>query len=123
MLTLTNRRSPQSIDDLDAVGCKQLEICGQRWDGEALPAVERLFPTDHEIETNFYTQMLARWDVIERGVHAYDAWFFAVDSGVFFRAGSTEVVCVVVQFDFQSDAGDRVLAGALADAAKRAQAI
>jgi hypothetical protein len=47
---------------------------------------------------------LARWDVVDdAGVHAYDAWFFAIDSGVVFRAGTTDVVCIVVQFDFQSE--------------------
>lgn len=34
---------------------------------------------------------------------AYDAWFFAVDGGVVFRARTTEVACVVVQFDFQAE--------------------
>lgn len=122
MLLLTNRRDPGSVDELDAVGREQLRICGERWDGQDLPAEQRLFATDTEIETNFYTMMLARWDVFDDATHVYDAWFFAVDSGVIFRAGTTAVVCIVVQFDFQS-AEDPALAVALAEAARRAGAI
>jgi hypothetical protein len=122
MLELTNRRDPQSVDELDAVGREQLRICGQRWDGDDLPPEARRSPTDDVDEVaNFYLQMLACWDVLEGGVHAYDAWFYAVDSGLVFRAGTTEVVCSVVQFDFQSE--DAGLATALAAAAKRVSAI
>ncbi len=121
MLTLTNARFPRSVDQLDAIGREQLRICGQRYDGEDLPPEERLFHTDVEIETNFYTMMLARWDVLDDGKHVYDAWFFAVDSGVIFRAGTTDVVCIVMQFDFQS--ADAALASALEAAALSAKAI
>lgn len=121
MLSLTNKCFPGSVEQLDVIGREQLRICGQRYDGEDLPPEQRLFHTDVEIETNFYTMMLARWDVLDDGKHVYDAWFFAVDSGVIFRAGTTEVVCIVMQFDFQS--ADAALAAALAEAAKRAKAV
>jgi len=123
-LTLTNPRTPQTVDELDAVGRAQLRVCGERWDGHDLPADERLFPTDVENETNLYTRELAVWDVMDGDAHVYDAWFYAVDSGLIFRAGTTDVVCVVVQFDFQPEApADSKLARSLADAAKRAKAI
>lgn len=124
ILTFTNERMPQSVDDLDAIGREQLRVCGLRWDGEDLPPEQRLFPTDAENDTNLSTRMLAIWDVIDGTEHVYDAWFYAVDSGVMFRARTTEVVCVVVQFDFQPEnAGDSELAVSLTEAAKRARAI
>jgi len=121
MLTFVNRRYPTSVDELDALGREQLRICGERWDGLDLPAEERLFRADFENETNFYTRLLTRWDVLDGDARAYDAWLYAVDSGVVFRAGTTDVVCIVVQFDFQSD--DAPLAEALAAAAARVSAI
>ncbi len=125
MLTLMHKRTPATVEDLDAIGREQLRVCGQRWDGEDLPAEQRLFPTDDlAIETNFYLKMLAVWDVLDGAAHVYDAWFYAVDSGVIFRAGTTDVVCVVIQFDFQPcESSGSELARALADAAKRAEAI
>ena len=122
MLTFTGKRFPTSVDELDAVSRDQLRICGLRWDGEDLPPEQRLFAADTENETNFYTRELARWDVLDGSEHVYDAWFFAVDSGVVFRAGTTDVVCVVVQFDFQSDE-DAALAAALAEAATAVGAV
>lgn len=35
------------------------------------------------------------------GVHAYDAWSYAADSGTFFRAGTTEVVGEIIQCGFE----------------------
>src|SRR5262249_240038 len=117
-------REPETVDDLDAIGREQLRVCGKRWDGEDLPPEERLSPTDLEIESNFYTAELAVWDGLDGTTHLYDAWFYAVDSGTIFRAGSTEVVCIVMQFEFQPEnASDAALAASLADAAKRAKAI
>lgn len=121
MLTFTNKREPQSLDELDGVGREQLRICGEQWDGEGRPVEERLYVTDEVVEGNFYAQMLARWDVLNGSAHVYDAWFFMVDSGVIFRAGTTDIVCSVVQFDFQSD--DPALASALSEAARKAKAI
>ena len=121
VLVFANPLHPQSVDELDAVARDQVRRCGEQWDGDDLPVEARLHPTDTIDDANFYLQMLARWDVLDGGRHAYDAWFFAVDSGVVFRARTTEVVCVVVQFDFQAD--DPALAAALGDAARRAGAI
>jgi hypothetical protein len=124
MLTFTNERTPASVDELDAIGRDQLRICGQRWDGEDLPAAERLFPSAVEIETNFHTKMLAVWAVLDGDAHVYDAWFYAVDSGLVFLRASTDVVCAVVQFDFQPEnPRDAELARSLAGAARRAGAI
>ncbi len=121
MLTLANKREPQSIDELDAIDKAQLRICGEQWDGEDLPVEQRLYATDQVVEGNFYAQMLAHWDVLDGEARVYDAWFFMVDSGVIFRARTTEIVCTVMQFDFQSD--DPALATALAEAARGAKAI
>lgn len=124
MLVLTNMREPETVDELDAIRREQLRVCGRRWDGQDLPPEQRLFPTDVEIETNLYTAELAVWDVLEGATHLYDAWFYAVDSGTIFRAGSTEVVCIVMQFDFQPEnPADSRLAADLRDAARRAGAI
>lgn len=121
MLTFSNRRMPQSVGELDALEREQLRICGEEWDGENRPVEERLYATDQVVEGNFYAEMLAKWDVLDGDARVYDAWFFMVDSGVIFDAGTTDIVCRVVQFDFQS--GDPALATALAEAARRAKAI
>ena len=121
VLVFANPRHPQGVDALDAVAREQLRRCGARWDGDDLPPEARLYPSDTVDEANLAQQMLARWDVLDDGAHAYDAWLFAVDSGVVFRANTLDEVCVVVQFDFQAD--DPALAAALGDAARRAGAI
>lgn len=121
MLTFANKREPASVDELDDLEKEQLRICGRLWDDDDLPVEQRLFPSTKVVEGNFYAQMLAVWDVLDDGQHVYDAWFFMVDSGVTFRARTVDVVCTVMQFEFQSD--DPVLAVALAEAAKHAKAI
>ena len=116
-LRFTNRRDLQRVDELTARERLQVRICGERWDGNDLPIEERLV-LDADIA---FQLVLTCWDVVEDDTHVYDAWLFAVDSGVVFRAGTTEIICQVFQFDIQSD--DEALAEALADAAARANAI
>ena len=116
-MIFTSRRDRQRVDELSPLERAQVRVCGERWDGQDLPIEERLV-LDADIA---FQLVLARWDVMEGDMHAYDAWLFAVDSGVVFRPGTTEIVCEVFQFDFQSE--DLALAEALASAARLASAI
>ena len=116
-MIFTNRRDRQRVDELSAMERAQVRVCGERWDGNDLPIEERLV-LDPDIA---FQLVLTCWDVMERDMHVYDAWLFAVDSGVVFRAGTTEIVCEVFQFDFQSQ--DASFARALAEAARLANAI
>ena len=116
-MIFANRRDRQRVDELSAIERAQVRVCGERWDGQDLPIEERLV-LDPDIA---FQLVLTCWDVMDGDAHVYDAWLFAVDSGVVFRAGTTEIVCEVFQFDFQSEDGP--LADALADAARLASAI
>jgi len=56
VLVFTNPRHPQSADELDFVGREQLRLCGEKWDGDDLPAEARRLPTDTLDDANFVSR-------------------------------------------------------------------
>lgn len=86
---------------LSALEREQLRTAGLRYDGEDLDAGTRLADDDNE-ETSF-RGFCTLWRVMDGDTPTYDAWLYQVDSGTFFRAGTTEVVAEVVQFGLECD--------------------
>ena len=105
----TNKRAPSAFDELTPLQQKQLSICGKRYDGKAQPAARRY--------EQFAREHLERWDAVDGKDHLYDAWFYMVDSGTIFEAGTTKVAAEMIQFELKSK--DPLLALLLGEALKR----
>ncbi len=97
-LKFVNPRTPESVGELTARQKEQLVVAGELYDGEHLSAEERL--SNGGQETSFLG-LVEVWDVMEGGVLVYEAWFTMVDSGTFFRAGTTEAIAEVIQFGLE----------------------
>lgn len=92
-------RDIQSVDDLSASERDQLVAAGKAWDGEARSAEERLEPGGEEGPS--FHGFCQLWRVADGERHLYDAWFYMVDSGTIFKAGTTEVVAEIIQFGLE----------------------
>jgi hypothetical protein len=110
-LRFVNRVEVSSVDDLSPTHREQLQQSGQKWDGQDLPAAQRL---DDSGEEHSFLGFCDRWDVIDAaGTVVYEAWLYMVDSGTIFRAGTAETVAEVIQFGLECDDDElRVLLGA-----------
>ncbi len=86
---------------LSPIEREQLRAAGRLYDGEDLDAEARLADDDQE-ETSF-RGFCTLWRVVDGDEPRYDAWLYQVDSGTFFRAGTTEVVAEVIQFGLECD--------------------
>ncbi len=97
---------------LDAVGRAQLQEAGKRYDGDELPAADRL-GADGEDELEGQLYRCTFWTVMGDGVPRFDAWFYMGDSGTIFATGTTEVVAEIIQFGLEcSDPALRLALGA-----------
>jgi hypothetical protein len=76
----------------------QLRAAGRLYDGEDLDAGARLAGDDEE---SSFRGCCTLWRVVDGDEPRYDAWLYQVDSGTFFRAGTTEVVAEVIQFGLE----------------------
>ncbi|MCA9715743.1 MAG: hypothetical protein KC468_13780, partial [Myxococcales bacterium] len=104
---------PVTLDALDDVRRRQLEIASRLYSGNAESAEtilgrgeeddgdERIHPRFVELRTI----------VDQDGVPRYDAWLYMVDSGTIFEAGTETVIAEVIQFGLEID--DAVLERAL----------
>ncbi|MEV7021288.1 hypothetical protein [Kitasatospora sp. NPDC093558] len=106
MADFTNRRPITSADALTPVQAAQVALSGRLYDGEDLPA-ERRLANDGDDEAVLYSCEL--WDVAADGALLYEAWFYQVDSGSIFLAGTTEVVAEIIQFGLECDDPERRL--------------
>ncbi|MEU8513719.1 hypothetical protein AB0C76_19315 [Kitasatospora sp. NPDC048722] len=94
MAVFTNRRPITSADSLTPVQAEQVALSGRLYDGEDLPADRRLSADGDDEAVLDFCEL---WDVVADGAPRYEAWFYQVDSGSIFLAGTTEVVAEVVQ--------------------------
>jgi hypothetical protein len=99
-LRFVNPRSPRQRADLSASQRRQLRAAGKLWDGQDLTARLRMESADPQERLSQFLQL---WDIEQDGVHRYDAFFYATDSGTIFRRGTTEVVAQRIQFGFQME--------------------
>ncbi|MFJ8017485.1 hypothetical protein [Streptomyces sp. NPDC096339] len=105
MAEFTNKRHVTSVAQLDPVQAEQLRLSGVAYDGEDLPAERRVNPDDPDDESALYACEL--WDVEVDGSTVYEAWFYQVDSGSIFLAGSTEMVAEIIQCGLECGDGER----------------
>ena len=97
------KRKITSVDELSAVERAQLQAAGKSYDGEDLPVEARLEGDgSDEIEGSF-AGFCDHWKVVDGAQHLYDAWFFMVDSGAMFRAGTTDEVAAIIQFGLECE--------------------
>lgn len=120
-LRFVNHRPITSLDQLDDALIAQLAAAGQRYDGVDAPAADRIAPEGFDDEPDeggpLYNPEV--WDVVDAtGAPVYQVWFYSVDSGTVFRAGTTDAVADIIQFDLETQ--DPALKPALADAKRAA---
>ena len=93
-LRISNKREPSSHDQLTELERRQLVVAGKLWDGRDLPAKDRLSadaPADFE-DPNF-SGLFEIWDVLDgEDQLVYTALIYKVDSGSFFKVGTTDEV-------------------------------
>ncbi|GAA2814727.1 hypothetical protein GCM10010441_44250 [Kitasatospora paracochleata] len=105
MAEFTNRRSITSAQELTPVQVEQVRLCGLAYDGEDLPAGCRLGADGDDEET--VLSFCEVWDVVADGAARYEAWFYQVDSGSVFLAGTTEMVAEIIQCGLQCADAER----------------
>lgn len=119
-LRFTNPRKPETIDDLDPVEREQLAAAGAAWDGRALSAEDRI----GDDPSCSFRGVLTLWDLVDEddgGALVYTFFHYAVDSGAFYRAGTTELDADVIQDDLHDPKSPEV-ARAIAEAVERQRA-
>lgn len=110
-LQFTAKRAIRSIDDLSTESEKaQLRQAGKLWDGEDLPAEDRLAPGGPDENETSFAGFCDLWKIVDGEQHVYDAWLYMVDSGAIFRAGTTDEVAGVIQFGLECEDPDLRLA-------------
>lgn len=117
-LKFTNHRQPSATSALSATERAQLEAAGKAYDGHPLSAEERLGEVD---DGRSFKGALSIWDLVDEdadGRHTHTFFHYMVDSGCFFRAGTTEVDAEIIQFYLDNPASP-ALARAIAEAAER----
>lgn len=90
-------RKPISADELSVVQQKQLCAFGRAYDGQKLTAKARLTP-GKDIESGSFSGAIEIAPLFDKKSqkHLYDA-FLTVDSGSFFKAGTTTQVAAIIQ--------------------------
>ncbi|MEE1785359.1 hypothetical protein PUR71_20940 [Streptomyces sp. SP17BM10] len=108
MADFTNRRPITSAAPLTPIHAAQVALSGRRYDGEDLPAEQRL-PADGDGDDEAVLNSCELWDVVADGVPRYEAWLYQADSGSIFLAGTTEMVAEVLQCGLECDDPERRL--------------
>ncbi|NBM15002.1 hypothetical protein [Streptomyces sp. GC420] len=96
MADFTNMRKITSVEQLTPAQVEQLGLCGVAYDGEDLPAAERVSSSEVADEEGVL-HFCELWDVVIDGSVVYEAWFYQVDSGSIFKANTIEMVAEVIQ--------------------------
>lgn len=115
-LRFVRGKEPKSAEELTEIEREQLVAAGEAWDGRNLSAEDRL-SEEGEDEYSFLG-FLYIWDIVDEDQddkHVYTMFHYMVDSGCFFRAGSTEYDADIIQF-YLHNPSSLVLAAALAEA-------
>lgn len=96
-----DRREVRSIDELSPVEREQLRLAGLAYDGEELAPEARLAGDGPDDEEGSFLGYCHLWRVVDGDRHLFDAWFYMVDSGSIYRAGTTERVAEIIQFGLE----------------------
>jgi hypothetical protein len=99
-LRLVGCTEVRTLEQLSDTEREQLRRSGILYDGNDLPAADRLAPGDVDLGPTFLGFCeLCR--IVDGDEHVFDAWFYRVDSGTIFRAGTTEKVAEIIQFGLE----------------------
>ncbi len=94
---------PVTLEALDDVRRRQLEIAGRLYGGQELSA-EEILANDDEEDERIHRDFLEYRKVVDaQGKPAYDVWLYMVDSGTIFEAGTEKVVGEVIQCGLETD--------------------
>ena len=91
---------PSVPGDLDALHAEQLRLVGQAFDGQDLPAADRLFEDADaamESEQHFFGVLEWRELVDDATGLRLELWLASSDAGTFFAAGTTDVFAEMVE--------------------------
>lgn len=99
-LRFGEKRAVDSVDGLDANAIAQIERAGKLYDGEDRTADELLAV---DADDGGWKGFLYYAPVFDGETHVYDAWFYMVDSGSFFRAGTADEVAGIIQFGLECE--------------------
>jgi hypothetical protein len=99
----TDARAISSVDQLTEIQQQQLVIAGRAYDGAELSAAARLAADEPDAETGSFLGFCDLARVVDGDQHLYDAWTYCVDSGAFFRAGTTDMVAGIIQFGLECE--------------------
>lgn len=103
---------PVTLDALDDVRRRQLEISSRLYSGSEEPVEVILGRGDDDEDERIHPGFLELRTIVgPDGAPRYDAWLYMVDSGTIFEAGTETVVAEVIQFGVETD--DDALARAL----------
>ena len=103
-LRFADRRSFASPDDLTLPSDRpQLARAGTFWDGQELPAEDRLVPGGPDASETSFAGFCDHYRILDGDTHVYDAWFYMVDSGSVFKAGTDQEVAMIIQFGLECD--------------------
>jgi hypothetical protein len=106
-LRFAGKRSFSSPADLTQPSdAAQLAKAGTLWDGEDLPAEARLAEGGPDESESSFAGFCDHYRVLDGDTHVFDAWLYMVDSGAFFRAGTTEEVASIIQFGLECEDPD-----------------
>ena len=96
-----DEREITDAGELSPVEREQLRAAGRLYDDQDLDAEARLADDEHD-ESSFLGFCTLR-RIMDGDEPRFDAWLYQVDSGTFFRAGTTEVVAEIIQFGLECD--------------------
>ena len=103
-LRFAEKRSLTSPEDLtEPSDAAQLAKAGKLYDGQDLPAEQRLAEGGPDADEASFAGFCDHYRVLEGETHVFDAWFYMVDSGSIFKAGTDEEVASVIQFGLECE--------------------
>ncbi|WP_271766657.1 hypothetical protein [Aquimarina algiphila] len=99
-LVFTQKQEITKASQLTSPQRQQLEKAGEKYDGKSHAVKIRLQkPDDYNVEDPSFAGMCYYYKIMEGNIYKYDAWMYKRDSGTFFKAGTTEIVGEIIQFD------------------------
>ena len=106
-LRFADKRSLSSAADMTQPSdAAQVARAGKLYDGRDLPAEARLAEGGPDVDESSFAGYCDHYRVLDGDTHVYDAWLYMVDSGSFFRAGTTDEVAQIIQCGLECDDAD-----------------
>ncbi len=98
-----DRRALETDAELDDTARQQLAAIGTLYFGdEGDVSIGDIAAVDDPMEQRTLVAC-SRWSIVDGARHLYDAWFYMVDSGTIFEAGTVRPVAQVIQCGLECD--------------------